>query len=1838
MKRKKLTMSLLSLSVALTSAAGSITPALAKSEAQPASETVQVQADSTIDYSMYGDGVNLALNKTAVASSIEANSVRAELAVDGNPSTHWGSGTTGGPDWIYVDLGSVEEVGLVHILWESQKANSYKVQYAVELPADESGWTSIKDSSTWPASIDDNIVLESPVQARYIRVLIPSYSSSDHGDNGIVDWNSISIHEIEVYGALDPNGQNSQTNVALHKTAVASSIEANSVRAELAVDGDSTSHNSRWGSNVGNGPDWIYVDLGNTLKVRTVKLFWENRKATSYSIQIAQEGADLSSSDAWQTVYESGRPETVNEKIELDETYKARYVRLYIPGHSSEDPDGGTAWNTVSIYEMEVYGGILKAVQTPEEALQAVSVDQPAKGDTRLNVTLPEVVGITVTYNGTDLEQVIDRELNIHTPIVDKQVKVSFKAVNDTTGEYKFREVTLTIPGLYAKEETDNPAPAVLPELQEWKGEEGTFAFTETSRVLYADDAFAYAAQALADDYAEMTGKTIAVLKGSAADAQAGDVVFAANSTNGLGEEGSLITIDEAITIEAQAETGAYWATRTILQAVSNSADASINKGIARDYPLYETRGLILDVGRKTFTMDYLKKLVKLMSWYKMNDFQVHLNDNYIPIEEYVAAGIDPFTNCYSGFRLESDIKAGGNNGLNQADLTSKDVFYTKDEFRSFIQESRAMGVNIVPEFDTPAHSLALTKVRPDLSMKDSNIRRPHDHLNLAGKYDECLEFVQSIFSEYISGEDPVFDAQTTLHIGADEYEASSVAYRKYVNDMIDYVETSGRKARVWGSFTQLSQGEKINAKGVEINIWNNGWANMDKMYEDGFDLINCVDGRYYIVPNATYYYDYLNDSTLYSGAINQPGDAKTYVPAGDAQMKGGAFAVWNDMCDNQENGMSEYDIYDRISKAAGLYAANAWGKGSNTTAQAKALASSMLANIPGADFGYSVASKSDVLAHLPLDDEKDLSGNGYNLKAGENAAIESVDYKKALRLNGGTSYALLEGLSTAGLNNDLRVKVKRTSDSKEEQILFESEYGSIKAVQKGTGKVGITRENRDYSFDYELPIGQWVELEIKNEFELVHLYVNGELVSTLGTHTRGQVKATCMLPIGIAGSKTKAFEGYVDDIRLNRTADFASTMKLDEKVQLASSLNTDGSLDAVIAAANAVIAKNAPTAQEINDAIAAIDAAMDGMEYAKADYSKIDKMLSLVPEDLSRFTADSVEALNRAVENITRNLAAAMQEAVDGMASTLSSALKGLTVRTSINVKMVDQQIMTATASSYQTASEPGYPSYAIDGDPTTMWHTDWNITTMPHWLAIEFDTPQTIDAVLYTPRSNGGNGTARSYGIEVSENGTTWTEIKSGTLTANAQVKTIELDEAVTTRHVRMVWKTATNNNGSCAEINFRKANAEADIAGLNAAIAKAEGLNAADYTEESWSALASVLAQAKTLAAAAAPDANETEVMIGNLCKAMAALDFVRTETPDPVHKADKLLLEEAVRYAETLSTEGVNELVVNRFNKALASARAVLADENADQQTVDEAWRELTSVIHMMNFTTDKSELEALVDECDRLDLGNYEDGPEKDAFIEALNHAKEVLANPAVLTEQSIQNAIDALTAAKAALTPKAGEEVDTTLLETVRQAAAKTEAELDKYVEAGKEEFLAAMRQAEAVLANPESQAQVDEMTGILHEAWLNLRLKADESVLKALAGFVEGAKQINRSLYEAEELKQIDAALLKIETALAAHESKTAEIDKNTGDDLLALSAEVQKIIDAKAGITPDAPAASTAPKTDAKTDNKTSQAKPDANSSSVKTAAAVSPAGWTAVFAAAGAALAGVIKRRKK
>lgn len=178
-------------------------------------------------------------------------------------------------------------------------------------------------------------------------------------------------------------------------------------------------------------------------------------------------------------------------------------------------------------------------------------------------------------------------------------------------------------------------------------------------------------------------------------------------SPSSLGEESYELDIRNHVTIEASTVKGVFWGTRTLLQMIHNQP-FGLMKGKALDYPQYAHRGLMIDVARKFFTMDYLQDYVKILSFYKMNELQIHLNDN-----GFVEFFDNDWNKTYAAFRLESDRFPG---------LTSKDGSYTKEEFRNFQQMAARYGINIIPEIDVPAHSLAFTHYNPILAADKKNM------------------------------------------------------------------------------------------------------------------------------------------------------------------------------------------------------------------------------------------------------------------------------------------------------------------------------------------------------------------------------------------------------------------------------------------------------------------------------------------------------------------------------------------------------------------------------------------------------------------------------------------------------------------------------------------------------------------------------------------------------------------------------------------------------------------------------------------------------------------------------------------------------------------------------------------------------------------------------------------------------------------------------------------------------------------------------------------------------------------------------------------------------------
>ncbi|WP_420848793.1 discoidin domain-containing protein [Paenibacillus antarcticus] len=111
-------------------------------------------------------GTNLALGKTAVASSVEEAGLEASKATDGNSSTRWASIEGNNNEWIYVDLTVTQSVYRVKLNWEDAYAKGYKIQVS----NDTTTWTDAYTTTTGNGAIDD-ITFTTPKTGRYVRVL-----------------------------------------------------------------------------------------------------------------------------------------------------------------------------------------------------------------------------------------------------------------------------------------------------------------------------------------------------------------------------------------------------------------------------------------------------------------------------------------------------------------------------------------------------------------------------------------------------------------------------------------------------------------------------------------------------------------------------------------------------------------------------------------------------------------------------------------------------------------------------------------------------------------------------------------------------------------------------------------------------------------------------------------------------------------------------------------------------------------------------------------------------------------------------------------------------------------------------------------------------------------------------------------------------------------------------------------------------------------------------------------------------------------------------------------------------------------------------------------------------------------------------------------------------------------------------------------------------------------------------------------------------------------------------------------------------------------------------------
>lgn len=1003
------------------------------------------------------------------------------------------------------------------------------------------------------------VKLDAPIEAKAVRL------TNFDVLNGSTAWNGVSVAEFEAYTNEQADAVDTENvNHVQGATAKANAFEADNLGADKAIDGK---RGTRWSSGTAkpekNTSTYLEVDLKATSKIGFLDIEFEERtvdvkpsNVKAFDIQYQAPGSSNWVPARTVSNVQSGSGYEPRVRVTLEAPIVAKKIRLTnfdiatVPSQSQ--------WNGVSVVELEAYTN----VQTVNETLESVVSKLNRMGDQTVaadvtQIEAPEVpTGFAIEFNGADFEQVIGKGGTVHHPLTDKIVQVSWKVSKEgTRGQAITNDIAYEVKGTTAPAQ-GNAKPTVVPEIQEWfSNSTGKLDLDALTAVTYGDASLKSVVDEFVADYKDFTGKTLAASQGAA---RAGAFNFTLGDPAGdklLGEEGYAMQIQaDRIDITAPAITGNMYAMQTILQMTKTETDG-FPVGEMRDYPRFPVRGFMWDIARKPISLEMVGNAARTMRYYKMNDLQLHLSDNLIFLESYGNNEADQW-GAYSAFRLESGLS---NNGVSP---TAKDYSITKAALRDFIKTQRDLGMNVVPEIDMPAHAVAFTRVWPELAVKNTKVttspagknRSAIDHLDV--RKPEARKLIRDIFDDYTTGANPVFDKDTVVHVGADEFIIPNgrPSYCEFYNDLVPHLLDSGRTPRIWGSFDSswLAGGgtEPQSGEGVQMDIWSLGWANPKRMFDKGFSLINILDNPNYMVPNGGgnrgAYGDYLDTKGIYN-SLDPNKFGNTVLPSSDSRILGAGFAIWNDNIDTNACGLSEADEYARFFDALPVYAENNWAPTGQEKGQGNAGHENLYNIVKKTGDAprvnpHSEASKTgDSYAEYGFDNGlADASKNGRDLKAGKNATVENGK----LNLAGGASY-VESPLDKIGTGTSLSFDIELTRPACPGDILFEADapYGTLDIRVMDNGKLGFTRELYNYYFDYKLPVGKKVHVEIVTATQKTTLRVDGETIGEASgsfynefakrVTKDGIGNSTFTLPLQRIGSKTRGIAAEIDSIKV---------------------------------------------------------------------------------------------------------------------------------------------------------------------------------------------------------------------------------------------------------------------------------------------------------------------------------------------------------------------------------------------------------------------------------------------------------------------------------------------------------------------------------------------------------------------------------------------------------------------------------------------------------------------------------------------------------------------------------
>ncbi|MBR2301459.1 MAG: beta-N-acetylhexosaminidase [Bacteroidaceae bacterium] len=366
---------------------------------------------------------------------------------------------------------------------------------------------------------------------------------------------------------------------------------------------------------------------------------------------------------------------------------------------------------------------------------------------------------------------------------------------------------------------------SLIPQPAEMSVGEGVFEFEEKTRVKIADyqgDSIEWVFEQFAVDFKQATGISFKRTKKSSR----ADIELFTDKSLGC-EAYTLDVTKEKISIGASEPSGFFYALQTLKQLMPRNVMAAVADNSVKvwsvpvvsinDAPRFHWRGFMLDEGRHFYGKEEIKKILDIMSAYKMNRFHWHLTEDQgwrIEIKKYPKL---TETGAWRNSRVLGwgDVKPDG---------IHYGGFYTQEDAKEIVAYAKERFIEIVPEVDIPGHSQAAVASYPEFLACDPENNHEvwlwqgvsSDVINVSNA--RAVQFAKDVIDELTS----IFPYKY-IHLGGDECPTAKWERNEDCKKLLAEIGSTNYRDLQINFYRQLK--EHIAAKPLEqqrnLIFWN---------------------------------------------------------------------------------------------------------------------------------------------------------------------------------------------------------------------------------------------------------------------------------------------------------------------------------------------------------------------------------------------------------------------------------------------------------------------------------------------------------------------------------------------------------------------------------------------------------------------------------------------------------------------------------------------------------------------------------------------------------------------------------------------------------------------------------------------------------------------------------------------------------------------------------------------------------------------------------------------------------------------------------------------------------